>query len=107
MKYKDKPFYVIVYNVNSNDFEKYNVMTYFIDCYKDAKKKKSEPKTKGEFLEFVKSKSMYMYWSRCEWEILCSSWPCEDVKKKIDVHYQIMNNIDLVVEVLMYNVGAK
>lgn len=107
MKYKDKPFYVIVYNLNSKFFEKYNVMDYFIDCYKDAKKKNAEPKTKGEFVEFVKSKSMYMYWGRCEYEIMLFDWPSEKCHEKIDVHLQIMNNIDLVVEVLMYNVGAK
>lgn len=107
IKRNPTPFYVINEDINSREFKQYNVMPYFINCYKEARKKKKQPKTFDEFKEFVKSNSMYMYWSRCEWEILCSSWPCEDVKKKIDVHWQIKMNIDLVTRVLMENVGVK
>ena len=47
---------------------------------------------------------MYMYWSRCEYEIILLDWPNQKANKKIDVHWQIMNNIDLVTNILMENV---
>ena len=106
-KMKQTPFYVIVDNINSNNFEKYDVMPYFVNCYKQKKGKKDCPKTYEEFKEFVVSNSMYMFWSRTEWEIVLHPWCSGTKAKKIDVHYQIMNNIDLVVELLMRNVGVQ
>ena len=106
IKRNPTPFYVINEDINSREFKKYNVMPYFINCYKEARKKKKQPKTFDEFKEFVKSNSMYMYWSRCQWELLLVDFPCEKIKRKIDVHFQIMMNIDVIVGILMMNVGV-
>ena len=103
MKKTIQPFKVINFDINSNKFEAYNVMPYLVDCYKNEKKDK-RPTTFDEFKEFVKSKSMYMYWSRCEYEIILSDWLSNKHSKKIDVYWQIMNNIDIVTKVLMENV---
>lgn len=105
MKRKNQiPFYVIVDNVNRQEFEKYDVMPYLIRCY-DETKKGERPKTFEEFKEFVKGKSMYMYWSRCEYELVLKPWVGHKNERKVDVHWQIMNNIDLVTKILMLNVG--
>jgi hypothetical protein len=101
------PFYVINENINAKEFDKYDVMPYLISCYNEAKRKKTNPTTFDEFKEFVKSNSMYMYWSRCQWELLLVDFPCEKIKRKIDVHFQIMMNIDVIVGILMDNVGVK
>lgn len=106
IKRNPTPFYVINFNVNNNFFEKYDVMPYLIECYKSTKKK-DRPTTLDEFKEFVKTKSMYMYWSRCQYEIVLVDWPCRRADKKIDVYWQIMNNFDLVVRLVMENVGVK
>lgn len=98
-----KPFYVIIEDVNKKDFVKYDVMKYLVNSYNETKKNE-RPITRTEFTEFVENKSLYMYWSRCQYEIVLLDWPCERNKKKIDVHWQIMNNIDTVVDILMYNV---
>jgi hypothetical protein len=98
-----KSYNVIIFNVNSGKFEPYDVMTYFVRCYLSEKKNK-QPVTFDEFKEFVKSKSMYMYWARCEYEIILSDWPNKRKHKKIDIHEQIMMNIDLVSRLLMENV---
>ena len=100
------PFYVIIEDVNAKEFKKYDVMPYFVDCY-DKVRRNGRPKTFDEFKEFVKSKSMYMYWSRCEYEVVISSLIGFAEEKKIDVHYQVMNNIDLVTRLLMESVGKK
>ena len=99
-----KPFYVINFEFNSKKFEKYDVMPYLVDCYEKVKNTKDCPKTFEEFKTFIEGKSMYQYWARCEYEIILSDWPNQNVARKIDIHYQIMNNIDIVTDILMNNV---
>ena len=46
-----------------------------------------------------------MFWARCEWECLIAPWPYrEDTLtkelKKIDVHEQLMANIEVLVDIL-------
>jgi hypothetical protein len=123
-------FNVIVYDFNSKEFKSYDVIPYFLNCYK---KERPKPKTLKEIKDFIIRKSQYMFWSRCEWEILLAPWPYgsfnikEQLKTfvkdnpelnledysisnkfyniitsemiKIDVHQQIMSNIDIVVDV--------
>lgn len=103
------PFYVIHYEVNSRKFEKYDVMPYLVRCYQESKKKKYVgcPTTFEEFKKFVEDNSRYMYWARCEYEVILSDWPCKLNQKKIDIHWQIMNNLDLVTRLLMENVGVQ
>ena len=104
MKKNIKQFNVINFEFNSKKFKAYDVMPYLIRCYDNVKRKKDCPKTFDEFKKFVKDKSMYMYWARCEYEIILSDWPNQKTHKKIDVYWQIMNNIDVVTEILMENV---
>ena len=103
MKKSIKPFNVINFNINSGEFGVYDVMPYLVECYQNEKKSK-RPVTFDEFKEFVKSQSMYMYWSRCEYEVILLDWPNQKKYKKIDIHWQIMNNINIVTNVLMENV---
>ena len=102
MKQKPIPkFYVICYNFNSKKMEPYDIMEYFIHEYKDTKKK-DRPTTLADTKEFIKRESQYMFWARCEYEILLSAWPNMDNTVKWDVHRQVMMNIDLISE-LIYN----
>ena len=120
-----KIFNVIVYNINNGEFEPYNIIPYLVSQYKI--KIDNKPKTFDEFKEFVKNKSMYQWWSRCEYEVILSPWPYtsspserynkegeDDVEawkehwkkhlkecKKIDVHYQVMMNLDVITTLLM------
>lgn len=104
MKKNLKSFYTIIYNINKKTFESYDIMPYLIDEYKDKKKRKKQPVTFDEFKKFIEGASMYQYWSRCEYEIILTSWPNEDKKEKIDIHQQIMMNIDVITNILMNNV---
>lgn len=71
------PFNVVMFNHNKREVEAYNIMPYLMDCYANTKKKKrlKTPVTFEEFKQFVKDESRYMYWSRCEWEVLVAHWP--------------------------------
>ena len=122
-----KEFNVIVYNINSKEFESYNIIPYLVSCYDDTKDK---PITFDDFKEFVKKESMYQWWSRCEYEIVLSPWPYitspserydkkgeNDIKawkehwnkhlkecKKIDIYYQIMMNLDVITTLVIDSV---
>lgn len=96
-----KSFNVIWYDFNGKTFKPYNVIPYFVDEYERAKKK---PKTFDEFKEFIKSNSMYMYWSRCQYEMILSDWPSSGVQEKWDIHKQIMMNLDIVTNLLIESV---
>lgn len=91
-------FNVINYNVNQQKFEAYDVMPYLIECYKKEKKK---PKTFEEFKDFIKDQSLYMYWGRCQYEIILTDWPCQKVEEKWDVYDQIMMNLDILTNLVM------
>lgn len=93
-----KSFYVII--ERNGRFEPYDVIPYFVSTYND-RKPKERPKTFEEFKEFVKGWSMYMYWGRCEYEIILSDWPNERSKEKWDIHRQIMMNHNSVTRILM------
>lgn len=96
-----KQFNVIIYDCNRKKFKPYDVMGFFVDEYNEEENK---PKTFDEFKEFVERKSMWRFWSRCEYEIILSDWPPSGVEEKWDIHRQIMMNIDIVTEILMENV---
>lgn len=134
-----KKFKVLNYNMGKKT--EYDVLPYFRDCWKakyykeqvsKIKETKSENKRRELLKEFIKSKSQYMFWARCEYEFLMASWPfgsyrlrneMKDFLKnpvnlddntqclnfeniiiadmdKIDIHEQIMMNIDIIVDIL-------
>ena len=100
------PFNVIIDDVNAQGFKSHDVMPYFIRCY-DTTKKDKRPNTYEEFKEFVKGNSMNMYWSRCQYELVLKPWVGHNKEKKVDVHWQLMHNLDLVTSILMLNLGFK
>lgn len=134
-------FNVLHLNFNKNEVEPYDILPYFRDCwkakcYKEEVNKIKETKSKNKRIEllknFIQNRSLYMFWSRCEWEFLVAHWPFgskqmyEDLKEfwkdypdiddysntikldniiiqdmdKIDVHKQIMMNIDIITDIL-------
>lgn len=93
-----KKFNVIVENINRRAFTSYDVIPYLVKQYH---KSKNKPKTLDEFKKFILGESMYQWWSRCEYEIVLETWPTSDVNKKIDVHWQVQMNIDIISEIVM------
>lgn len=102
-----KKFNVLIWDINSDKLITYDILPYFRREYDEATKSK-RPKTREEWTDFVKRKGLYMYWSRCEYEILITGWPtCDKSSCKIDVWYQIENNFDIIVDILMEEYGCK
>ena len=100
-----KKFNVIIEDINRREFVSYDVIPYFVRCYKALKKCEKKPSSFEEFKKFVEDRSRYMFWCRCEYEVILSSWPPSknglDDGKKIDVHWQIMMNIDIITDIVM------
>ena len=97
---------VYIENFNHKEIEVRNIFEcswIFQDDLIKIYKKYSDNKEK--FLDDVKKALMHTFWSRCEWEIILSSWPPrKDFKEeKIDVYNQIMINWDIFSEYIWNN----
>lgn len=97
-----KSFYVIIYDPNRKVFAPYDIIPYLEKCYYEEK---DRPSTLEEFKIFIKRHSTYQWWSRCEYEIILSDWPNKSQEKKIDVHFQVLMNLDVIAEILMNSVN--
>ena len=93
---------VIIQDFNKKEFVSYNIFPYLTQEYKASRKK---PKNYTEFKDFIKREAMRQWWSRCEYEIILSDWPNQCQQKKIDVHYQVMANLDAVTKVLIESIN--
>jgi len=101
MKYMEK-FNVIIEDINRKEFIPYDVIPYLVSCYNKAEEK---PSTFDEFKKFIERKAMYQWWSRCQYEIIISSWPStRGTEEKWDVYKQVMMNIDVVTDLVMKSV---
>ena len=94
-----KKFNVLMWDFNKDDIRHYDVLPYFRESLKNNKKlyKIENP---DDLKNFVEKESRWMFWSRCEWEMICHGWPVRENDYKIDVHEQIMMNIDIIVDIL-------
>lgn len=109
-----KTFNVLLWDVNNDTIKQYDVLPYLRQCYKERLKRNKNkkidncseyykiPKTKVEFKNFIENESRYQFWSRCQYEMIIHGWPVKKNEYKIDVHEQIMMNIDIIAEIL-YN----
>lgn len=87
-------------------FKPYNVIPYLISRY-ESTKEKTRPVTFEGFKDFIIQESKYQWWSRCEYEIILSDWPCQRTEEKWDVYRQVMMNINVITEILMANINKQ
>lgn len=97
---------VLMWDFNRKDIEWYDVMPHFHNEWKRLSTAK-RPKTREDITKWLKDESMYHFWARCEYEILVDGFPPSDKPRKIDVHWQILANIDRVVDVFMKNIERR
>lgn len=116
---KEPVYKVILWDINRDTIEYYDIMPYIINEWKDEKKKKNKtwnldllrngekvkdnrmPETYDEFKKFILDKCMYQFWARCEYECIISGWPVKRNEVKIDAYEQIKANIDVIVPLFM------
>lgn len=111
-----KEFNVLRWDFNSDSLVHYNVLPYFIECFYNRVKASKKPdydkryykvpETIEDFKEFIESESRYRFWARCEYEMICHGWPVRKNDHKLDIHEQIMMNIDVLAEILFTEITA-
>lgn len=118
-----KKFNVLIWDFNHDKLEHYDVLPYFRKCYKErvdkfkkfSKTKRYQkmteeekndylkfsfvPNTLDEVKKFIEDESRYMFWARCEYEMILHAWPARKNDYKLDIHEQIMMNIDIISEI--------
>lgn len=115
-----KKFNVLNWDFNRDMIYQYDVLPYFRECYIDKVKEfkqvskrkwyaKADEKTKKwyqvpetyeEFKKFIEDQSRYQFWARCEYEMIIHGWPVRKNDYKIDIHEQVMMNLDIICEIL-------
>ena len=77
-----KKFKVLTFS--NGKIREYDILPYFRDSWKEKYNKeekekiktaKYQAKRKELFKQWVRGRSCYMFWARCEWEMLIGSWP--------------------------------
>lgn len=77
-----KKFKVLTFS--NGKIREYDILPYFRDSWKEKYNKEEKEKIKAArydakrrqlFKEWVLGRSRYMFWARCEWEMLIGSWP--------------------------------
>ena len=77
-----KKFKVLTFS--NGKIREYDILPYFRDSWKEKYNKeekekiktaKYQAKRKALFKQWVRGRSLYMFWARCEWEMLIGSWP--------------------------------
>lgn len=94
---------VFIDNWNNRSISSYNIFQHasFLDgCKKAAKKHRGDMEA---FAEAVRQELMYYFWSKCEWEIVLTSWPTGRSEQKVDVYDQVRMNWDVFISYLWVN----
>ena len=113
---KELVFNVLEYEWNTRKPSYYNVIPCFTNNWNNKKFnfEKELVKDKESLKKWIERVSRYHFWSKCEYEFLMCPWPYKDDTllddlKKIDVHEQIMMNIDILTELLYseFNLNKK
>jgi len=99
MKKVKHVFNVLNWDFNTDTLEVYDVLPYFRDKYKGARKK-NKPVTRDDWKEFIKQWGMYQFWSRCEYEVIITGWPQQKNNEKVDIWKQIEINLDVITDLL-------
>ena len=95
----------LVWNVFIEDFNHHKIVVknvfdhyrFMCDLYKLKKEKDFDT-----FATEVKKSLMYSYWSKCEWEVVVTSWPTYITKEELDKVSKDLhpygNCVDLLIE---------
>lgn len=88
-------FNVMVWDFNHDQLKYYDILPYLREhCKIDS--------SLEELKKSIEEESRYEFWARCEYEMIIHGWPVRKNEYKLDVHDQIMMNIDVIANIL-YN----
>ena len=96
---EDMVWNVIIVGFNSKKIETYNIFDHsrFREDLEDNYKHNKNDY--DAFCEQLDRDLKYYFWSKCEWEVIVSSWPPmpegKEIEEKIDVYDQVIQNKDI------------
>lgn len=99
----DTRWNVWIWDFNHDSLEVYDVMPRFIAAFKSLKKK-DIPDTIEKLSDWLNSEAHYMFWSKCEYEMIIHGWPERKNDSKVDVYDQLKMNWDAFVEYFYNNI---
>ena len=82
---------VMVWDINKDALVSYDVGPHFTCEYKALKKKERDNLNISKFLDDI---ARYNFWAKCEYEMICTSWPKFKNEHKLDVYEQLKINWD-------------
>lgn len=74
---------VLYNNFNARKIEEINIFKYS-SFAKDVENLLKEDISKDEFADKLRRKLQYCFWSKCEWEVVVTSWPVHIDKEELD-----------------------
>lgn len=91
---------VIVDDFNAKKITEYDVFDHYRFAEDVRKAYKKHRNDFDAFAESVRKSLAYYFWSKCEWEVIISSWPPSDSTppRKVDVYEQVMLNWDVFIK---------
>ena len=93
---------VIVHRGNSPKIEFYNVFHHghFVE---DICKALMNRIGREQISEKIRNSAQYYFWSKCEWEVVVSNWPRQDIEEKLDAFTQLEANWEQFIDYVMKN----
>lgn len=101
---------VINWDFNTDRIEHYDIMPYIYDSIKEVKKRdklKNVDITFDWLKEVIDRASKYMYWARCQYEVIVHAWPVRKNDHKMDVYEQIKMNLDNITKLVYDDMFGK
>lgn len=96
-----KKFNVLCWDFNTDKLTYYDVLPYLREEITERwESNKNDQLTREILKELIEASSRYQYCSRCEYEMIIHGWPVRKNNYKIDIHEQIMMNIDIITDIL-------
>lgn len=96
-----KKFNVLCWDFNTDKLTYYDVLPYLRkEVTERWESNKNDQLTREILKELIEASSRYRFCSRCEYEMIIHGWPVHKNDYKIDIHEQIMMNIDVIAEIL-------
>ena len=97
-----KKFNVLTFS--NGKIRTYDVLPYFRNSWKEKYNKEEKDKIKAAkynakrkelFKQWVIGRSKYMFWARCEWEMLLASWPFGSYRFRNEMKEFLKNPVNL------------
>ena len=106
---RDMHWFVYAEDFNGRRIDEYDVFDHS-GFAEDVKKAYRKHRTDFDaFSEAVHGSLFYYFRSKCEWEVIVSSWPPTDrvPERKVDVYEQVMLNWDVFVRYVWHQAHAR